>query len=106
MKIKDILNVTNIAHYIEGNAKFYYNKFLDEPQYLREQRLWRLYQCKDDCVVEGKCKVCDCPVEKKVFQDDSCNNNERFPNIMDNIKWEQYKKDNNIDGEDLLNRKS
>jgi hypothetical protein len=106
MKIKDIFNIENIAHYIEGNAKFYYDKLIGEPQYLREQRIWRLYMCKDDCVISGKCKKCRCPTEKKVFQDDSCNEGEIFPDIMDNIKWEQYKKDNNIDGEELLNRES
>lgn len=101
MKIKDIFNIKNIAHYIEGNAKYYYDRLIGEPQYLREQRLWRLYQCKDDCVVKGECKECGCPVDKKVFQDESCNKGERFPDIMDNIKWEQYKKENNIDEQHL-----
>jgi len=106
MKIKDILNIKNIAHFIEGNAKFYYDKLIGEPQYLREQRLWRLYKCKDDCVVTGECKECGCPVNKKVFQDESCNNGERFPNIMNNEEWEIYKKENNINEQHLYNKEN
>ena len=106
MKIKDILNIKNIAHYIEGNAKFYYDKLIGEPQYLREQRLWRLHQCQDDCVVEGTCKYCECPTEKKVFQDESCNEGERFPDIMNNIEWDKFKKENGIDGEQLSTKGS
>ena len=101
MKIKDIFNIKNISNYIEGNAKFYYDKLVGEPQYLREQRLWRLYKCKNDCVVSGKCKMCGCPVEKKVFNDESCNEGERFPDIMNNERWEQYKIANKIDGQHI-----
>lgn len=97
MKISDILNITNIKHFIEGNAKYYYDKFFGLPQHIREQVLYRLEQCKDDCVIEGKCKVCDCPVDKKVFQSESCNKEERFPDLMDNVKWEKFKKENNYE---------
>ena len=96
MKIKDIFNIKNISNFIEGNAKYFYNKLEPEPQYLREQRAYRLLQCKDDCVKEGKCKECGCPVEKKVFNNESCNKGERFPDIMKEDEWREFKQENGI----------
>ncbi len=101
IRFKDYFKIENIKNYLEGNAKYYYDKFVGEPRHLREQRLYRLYMCKDDCLVEGECKECGCPVDKKVFNDKSCNKGERFPDIMDNEKWDLFKKENGIDGEQL-----
>lgn len=96
MKIKDIFNIKNISNFIEGNAKYFYNKLNPEPQYLREQRLYRLSLCKDDCVAIGKCIVCSCPVEKKVFNNQSCNP-DRFPDIMNEEDWSKFKEENGIE---------
>ena len=102
MTFKDIFNIKNISHFIEGNAKYYYDKLIGEEQYLREQRLWRLYQCKDDCVVTGECKHCGCPTKKKVFQDETCGGG-RFPDIMNEKDWTEYKIKHNINDEQLHN---
>lgn len=96
MKAKDIFNIKNISSFIEGHARLFYDKLVGLPQHEREQIAWRLTLCKDDCLVTGKCKVCTCPPEKKMFVRESCNNGERFPDIMGKEEWEQYKIDNNI----------
>ncbi len=97
MKIKDIFNIHNIGSFIEGNAKYFYDNLIGLPEHIKEQVIWRLSKCEDDCVKTGKCKVCGCPTHKKVFVTESCNNGERFPNMMNKEEWENYKKENNIE---------
>jgi hypothetical protein len=66
------------------------------PHHEKEQVLWRMEICKDDCVKNGYCKYCGCDVPGKLYVNDSCNEGERFPNLMTKAQWEQYKQDNNI----------
>lgn len=96
MKIKNLLNHKNIANFIEGNGKYFIDKLSPEPLYLKEQRAYRLSQCKDDCLVTGECIICSCPPKKKVFVDESCNP-DRFPDIMNEEDWEKFKKEKEID---------
>ena len=92
MRIKYIFN------FIEGNVKYYYNKLIPLPQHIQEQIVHRLLKCKDDCMKTGKCMKCgSCPVEKKAFLTESCNR-DRFPDLMDNISWENFKKEKGING--------
>lgn len=96
MKLKDILNRKNIASFIEGYSKFFYDEIIGLPEHIQEQVIWRLEQCKDDCVVTGKCKNCGCPTKKKVFVNKSCNGGERFPDLQTKEEWEEFKQKNNI----------
>ena len=106
MKIKDIFNIKNISNFIEGNAKYYYNKLLPFPQHIREQVLYRLYVCKDDCVKTGVCSGCGsgCPTEKKVFVNSSCNEGKKFPDFMDNTNWLIFKQQHNLNEQDIFNK--
>lgn len=95
MKIKDLLNLKNITSFIEGNGKYFLDKLSPEPQYLKEQRIYRLSKCNEDCLVTGKCVICKCPPHKKVFVNESCNP-DRFPDIMNEENWDKFKKENNL----------
>lgn len=66
------------------------------PHHEKEQVLWRMEICKDDCMKDGYCKYCGCDVPGKLYVNDSCNGGERFPDLMTKSEWEQYKQDNNI----------
>lgn len=92
MKLQDILNIKNIASFIQGNAKYFFNKYVGLPKHIQEQVAYRLKKCKDDCLPQGKCKHCGCPPHKKAFVNKSCNKGERFPDLMSRIEWELYKK--------------
>lgn len=96
MKIKDIFDADNIKSYIEGNGKYFYDNLIGLPQHQKEQIAYRLEMCKNDCVPNGTCKNCTCPTKKKVFATKSCNNGERFPDIMSKEKWEEFKIKNGI----------
>ena len=96
MKISDILNLKNISSYIEGHAKIFYNNLVGLPDYQKEQIAYRLDKCKSDCIPNRKCIYCGCPPHKKAFVKKSCNNGERFPDIMDEYEWEEFKRKNEI----------
>jgi len=96
MTIKDIFNLKNVSSFIEGNAKYFFDKLSPEPLYLKEQRLYRLSKCNDDCLVDNTCIKCGCPPNKKVFVNESCNP-DRFPNIMNEDSWIEFKKENDIE---------
>lgn len=82
----------NILNYIEGNSKKIVDKFDLLPNYEKEQVEWSA----NDCMINGKCKYCGCSVPGKLYVKKSCNDGKRFPDMMNDIEWELYKKDNNI----------
>tara|TARA_R110002124_G_scaffold281430_1_gene455730 strand:- start:88518 stop:88817 length:300 start_codon:yes stop_codon:yes gene_type:complete len=90
MEIKKI-NLKNIGSFIEGNLKYVYDKLIGLDDHIKEQVEYRLFKCKDDCVVSGKCIICTCPTEKKALVKESCNP-DRFPDLMTKAEWELYKK--------------
>lgn len=103
MKLNQI-SVKNIKSFIEGNLAYYTDKIYDLPDYIKEQYYYRLYQCKDDCLITGRCKMCTCPTLKKAFAKDSCNPGVIL-DLMPGGVWRQYKIDNNISQELLENIK-
>lgn len=96
MKITKIFNIKNIKSFIEGNLKYYYNKLVGLSPHIQEQVMWRIMQCKDDCIPKEACIHCGCDPEKKAFVIESCNEGKRFPDLMNEEDWNQYKKDNKI----------
>lgn len=89
------INIKNIKSYITGNFRYYTQTIKPLPDHLKEQYYYRLYKCKDDCLVTGKCIMCNCPTEKKAFATDSCNL-ERFPRFLSGGEWRKHKEENNI----------
>ena len=82
--------MSNIKSFIEGNFNYYIHKIGWYPAYKAEQILYRMEQCKNDCIPSGECIICNCPTEKKMFATKSCNE-ERFPDIMNEKDWNKFK---------------
>jgi len=89
------INLKNIKSFILGNVNYYLDKIIDLPIHLKEQYYYRLYTCKDTCLMSGRCKICNCPTIKKAFSPDSCNK-ELFPDFLPGLEWKEYKEKNNI----------
>jgi len=87
----------SVIDFFQGHYRYLKDKFFGSPEYLKEQIIYRLDQCKDDCVPTGHCKYCGCPTEKKVWATSSCNNQERFPDLMHYEQWQNYKNERGID---------
>jgi hypothetical protein len=96
MKLKEIFNHNNIKSFVEGYAKYFYDKLVGLPKHNQEEIAWRLSKCQEDCIPNKACVYCSCPPEKKVFVKESCNNGERFPDLRTKEEWEEFKKENNI----------
>ena len=95
MKLKKLLNSSNIKSFIKGNYYYLIDRFNGYPKHKKEQVLYRLAICRKDCVPTGQCIICDCPPKKKAFVNKSCNP-DRFPDMMEKEEWEQFKKENKI----------
>ena len=90
MKLTDI-TIKNIKSFFEGNTKYYADKIFGSPEHIKEQYLYRLSQCKNDCLKREKCIYCGCPTKKKLFVNRSCNNGKRFPDMMSKEDWDEFK---------------
>lgn len=88
------ITFSNIWSFIQGVSREYYDRLIGLPGHMQEQVTWRLSQC-DDCIEAGKCPMCGCPPLKKAFATKSCNKH-RFPDLMGEKEWEQYKSNNGI----------
>jgi hypothetical protein len=91
------ITTKKVLQFLEGNIKMLGDKFNLLKNHEKEQVLWRLELCKNDCVLEGKCKWCGCSVPGKLYVKKSCNEGVRFPDIMDEWEWQEWKKINNIE---------
>jgi hypothetical protein len=91
------LNLKNVKSFFQAHARVFYDNLIGLPLHIQEQIAYRHRLCKDDCFVEGECKYCGCDAYKKAFANSSCNDQERFPDLMDNKKWEKYKAWKKID---------
>ena len=94
------MNINKLLNFVEGNLKYYLEKINESPKHLKEQRLYRLYTCKDTCLKAEECKICGCPIKKKIFTVESCGN-ENIPDLMSRQEWEEYKIKSNINIEEI-----
>lgn len=85
-----------VYEFIYGNLALLGDKFNIIPDHQREQVLYRSEICKNDCVVYGYCVNCGCDIPAKFYVKKTCNSG-RFPDMMSAEKWEEYKKENNIE---------
>ena len=97
------ITIKNIKAYIEGNSKMFLSKVGFQAEHLKEQIAYRVLMCNDDCVPQGYCQKCHCALPGKHYVAESCNNGERFPDLMSAKEWEEFKKQNNINEQELHN---
>ena len=100
--MKPKITLKNISNFLEGNLKMLGDNFGLLPAYQKEQVLYRGNICKADCVKNGFCKECGCDLPGKFYSTASCNNGERFPDIMNEADWEEFKTENKIKINDIL----
>lgn len=96
MQKKPQITIKNIKSYIEGNTKMFLADIGFQSEHLKEQIAYRTLVCSD-CVATGNCKECGCDLPEKLYVNESCNQGKNFPNLMSNLEWQQFKKNNNIE---------
>ena len=85
--------LVNIKNFIEGYSREFYDRLIGLPKYQEEQIEYRTSLCKDDCAKQGSCIKCGCNFPSRLFTITSCNK-DRFPDIMNELEWEEFKKNN------------
>lgn len=93
MKLGDI-TWKNIKAFVEGNLKMFGDRINVVDPHIREQVEYRAYICKDTC--KEKCEVCGCSVPGKWYVKKSCNDGDKFPDLMGEKEWKKFKEDNDI----------
>jgi len=93
---KPQINLHNIKSFLEGNIQLGLEQLHLQPTHIQEQIAYRRLLCSNDCMITGKCKYCGCEVLGKTSVKESCNKNERFPDLMSNLEWIKYKESNDI----------
>jgi hypothetical protein len=88
--------INKIFQFVEGHLKMFGDKFNLLPEHQKEQFLFRVSICKNDCLKSRQCIYCGCSVPGKLYVSESCNGGERFPDMMNPEEWEKYKKDKKI----------
>ena len=89
------ITLSNIYNFIEGNTRLFTKSI--QPEHIKQQIAYRMLLCKDDCMITKECKYCGCDVPGKMYVSKSCNNGDRFPDLMSKVDWEEFKKDKNIE---------
>ena len=89
------ITLNNIYNFIEGNTRLFTKSI--QPDHIKQQIAFRMLKCKDDCMITKECKYCGCDVPGKMYVSKSCNNGDRFPDLMSKVDWEEFKKDKNIE---------
>ncbi len=86
----------NIFHFLQGHFRWLGDEFKLLPRHIKEQVIYRAQFCKDDCIPAGFCKYCGCSLPGKFYVSESCNFGDRFPDMMGDEEWEEYKKIKNF----------
>lgn len=88
MKKKKV-TLQNVKSFLQGNSREILNRFDLLSDLRKEQADYRALICKDSCATE--CENCGCSVPGIWFIDRSCNYGKKFPDMMDNKEWEEFK---------------
>lgn len=90
--MKPGLNLRNLRSFTQAASRIIIGRLFKLPMHIQEQVAYRHSLCENDCFIEGKCKHCGCSPWAKAFGTESCNDGERFPDLMNDIDWTKYKK--------------
>ena len=87
----------NIKNFIEGNARLIKANLGMGKPHLIEQVAYRESKCLE-CSKVGHClgPNCDCSVPGRWFVDRTCNE-KKFPDLMEEELWQEYKKHKGIE---------
>ena len=100
-KKKPQVTIKNIKAYIEGNSKMFLSKVGFQAEHLKEQIAYRMLICNDTCGKQGYCEKCGWDYPGKLYVNESCNNGEKFPDLMSKQDWIKFKQENGIDNKEL-----
>jgi len=93
--MKPKLSLKNVKSFFQANSRIVYDMLIGLPLHTQDQIAYRHSLCEQDCFVEGACKYCGCNPYAKAFSTTSCNEGKRFPDLMGEEEWKEFKKNIN-----------
>lgn len=93
---KPKITFDNIIQFFQGNIRQLGDSFGRLPKYKKEQVLYRMQVCEESCLPLGKCPECGCTLPGKWYSNKSCNGGKKFPDMMNQEDWTNFKFKNNI----------
>lgn len=93
--MKKQITLNNIKSFLEGYKNMFLLQLGTKPDWFKEQVAYRMSACANDCMIKRECIKCGCSIPAKMMIEQSCNN-ERFPDIMNEQEWINFKKLNGI----------
>jgi len=91
------MNSPNIIFRLtESKLKTLGDNFDSLSTHYKEQVFYRSIIC-EDCFESGFCRECHCGLPRKWYTHFSCNNGHRFPDLMDNDNWTEFKKNKGME---------
>lgn len=105
MKYKgESITANKIKSFIQGHSLYQLDKrFNILSEHKKEQVFYRMFLCKDTCLKEGKCKSCGCDTPERFYIDKEYETRQCiFPDFMGKDIWEQFKKINQIDVNNII----
>lgn len=90
------LTLNNVFNYLQAHSRKLYDLFIGLKPHEKEQINYRMSLCSEDCAIKKECIKCRCDYPDKLFQIKSCNP-DRFPDVMSKVKWDEFKRKNNIE---------
>ena len=84
------INKENVLNYMEGRTNQLLSVLNMKSESFEEQIEYRKSKCAD-CIKEGQCPYCGCPTPDRFYASKSCNAGIRFPDIMTDDEWAEFK---------------
>lgn len=97
-KERDNITMKDVLSFLEGNFKYHKDKLIGLEPHIKEQVEYRANICKEDCMKADACMYCGCEAKKIIYNKESCNGGARFPDLMDEEAWEEFKQIEGLDG--------
>jgi hypothetical protein len=98
MKLRDIMNPTNVRDFIEGNYMMWKDQLRNSgiAKHYKEQAIYRALLCRP-CLVNGRCVECGCKTPNMFFSINKEDSQKKWGKMLEAEEWEAFKKDNDID---------
>ncbi len=92
------ITLSNVKSFIEGHSRHLIDKYggdyLNLPQHLKEQIIYRESIANTECVRNGKC-ICNCSIPELFYATKQCEL-KCYPELMNAMEWDEFKKGNQI----------
>ena len=95
-RIIKYIKPSNIRDFIQGNYNYIKDTHFNSlPLHIKEQAVFRMMMCVP-CLKNGSCFECGCTTPNMFYSPNKVDSLGRWKEMLDDVEWEKFKKDNDI----------